>query len=102
MMMYLPRAASILPARAAPYPRTGAFTARAFKFSAISTEPSVLPLSATMIFARNSMLVQKKLRLLDAGTQRARLVRTGHQNGQFRFDRLLVPNRTNYWCFVNH
>src|SRR5215831_330477 len=46
-MTYSPLAAAIPAAKAAPYPRTGTSTTRAFSPVASSIDPSVLPLSAT-------------------------------------------------------
>src|SRR5262249_29183321 len=47
MMIHLPRAASIPPLNALPYPFSLTGTSRAPPFLAISMDPSVLPLSAT-------------------------------------------------------
>src|SRR5215469_14324848 len=48
-MTYLPRALAVPPRRAFPYPFSFTRTTRAPIRAAISDEPSVLPLSATMI-----------------------------------------------------
>src|SRR5215472_15448179 len=48
-MTYLPRALAVPPRRAFPYPLSFTRTTRAPIRAAISDEPSVLPLSATMI-----------------------------------------------------
>src|SRR5580692_8200579 len=48
MMTYVPRAAAMPPIRALPYPFSATGTTRAPSPPAISREPSVLPLSATM------------------------------------------------------
>src|SRR5579863_1161045 len=53
MMMNCPRAAAIPDRSAEPYPRAATFTTRAPSFLAISTEPSVEPLSATTTSPRS-------------------------------------------------